>query len=134
MLPFLSTRPLHIRTGKGVVHTIYCGADFYIEDVKEELSCLPSELPPERQRIVFAGRCESIASDQLSECFHTLLSKKKMRESSAQRLCTLFRVVLVVFMGCIDEHERFPVFHTQTSHQDISKILTSYARITQSRT
>lgn len=38
------------------MRTVFCGADFYIEDVKEELSCLPSELAPEKQRLVFAGR------------------------------------------------------------------------------
>lgn len=34
------------------VRTIYCGADYYVEDVKEELSYHPGEEAPEKQKLV----------------------------------------------------------------------------------
>ncbi|KAJ1489130.1 hypothetical protein T484DRAFT_1780921 [Baffinella frigidus] len=38
------------------VKMILCGADYYIEDVKEELACMQGEPRPEDQRLVYAGR------------------------------------------------------------------------------
>jgi len=49
-------KPLHVKSLTGVLRSVMCGPDFYIEDVKEELSCFQGELPPESQRLVFAGR------------------------------------------------------------------------------
>jgi hypothetical protein len=37
------------------VRTVYCGADFYVEDVKEELSYFVGEEPPEKTKLIFAG-------------------------------------------------------------------------------
>jgi hypothetical protein len=36
-------RPLFVKCEAGDLKTIFCGADFYIEDVKEELSCFPDQ-------------------------------------------------------------------------------------------
>ena len=40
----LGLRPLHVKCDDGSLKTIYCGADFYIEDIKEELSCFPDQV------------------------------------------------------------------------------------------
>jgi hypothetical protein len=37
-------RPLYVKCEDGELKTIYCGADFYIEDIKEELSCFPDQV------------------------------------------------------------------------------------------
>ncbi|EKX36435.1 hypothetical protein GUITHDRAFT_145793 [Guillardia theta CCMP2712] len=50
-------KPLHVKSLMGTMRSIMCGPDFYIEDVKEEISCIQGELPPESQRLVFAGQC-----------------------------------------------------------------------------
>mmetsp|Transcript_14392 Transcript_14392/g.49154 ORF Transcript_14392/g.49154 Transcript_14392/m.49154 type:complete len:558 (-) Transcript_14392:294-1967(-) len=54
-------RPIYIRSkgdsdGDEKIRMILCGAEFYIEDLKEELSFLPGERCPEEIRLVFAGR------------------------------------------------------------------------------
>lgn len=49
-------RPLYIKDKKDNVKMILCGADYYIEDVKEELACMQGEPRPEDQRLVYAGR------------------------------------------------------------------------------
>jgi len=54
-------RPIYIRSkGDGneeeKIQMILCGAEFYIEDLKEELSFLPGEKCPEEIRLIFAGR------------------------------------------------------------------------------
>ncbi|EKX55128.1 hypothetical protein GUITHDRAFT_98914 [Guillardia theta CCMP2712] len=53
--------PIYIRSkgdsdGDEKIRMILCGAEFYIEDLKEELSFLPGERCPEEIRLVFAGR------------------------------------------------------------------------------
>ncbi len=37
-------RPLYVKSESGDLKTIYCGADFYIEDIKEELSCFADQV------------------------------------------------------------------------------------------
>ena len=49
-------RALYIQSIRGHVRAIKCGPDFYIQDVKEELSYFPGERTPEQTRLVFAGR------------------------------------------------------------------------------
>lgn len=44
-------RPLHVKCEAGDIKTVYCGADFYIEDVKEELSCFPDQAGRARSRV-----------------------------------------------------------------------------------
>eukprot|EP00291_Cryptomonas_curvata_P002474 CAMPEP_0172181826 /NCGR_PEP_ID=MMETSP1050-20130122/18044_1 /TAXON_ID=233186 /ORGANISM="Cryptomonas curvata, Strain CCAP979/52" /LENGTH=213 /DNA_ID=CAMNT_0012855173 /DNA_START=232 /DNA_END=869 /DNA_ORIENTATION=- len=49
-------RPVYVRCEDGVTRTVLCGENFYVEDIKEELSCYPGQGPPEQIRLVFAGR------------------------------------------------------------------------------
>jgi hypothetical protein len=49
-------KPIYIKTFVGRLRTIECGPDFYIADVKDELSAFPGELPAEKIRLVYAGR------------------------------------------------------------------------------
>lgn len=47
---------LYVKGHDGKRRLIPCGPDFYVEDIKEELSAFQDELPPEETRLVFAGR------------------------------------------------------------------------------
>eukprot|EP00802_Teleaulax_amphioxeia_P006592 Tamp_06596.p1 GENE.Tamp_06596~~Tamp_06596.p1 ORF type:complete len:687 (-),score=57.34 Tamp_06596:479-2539(-) len=54
-------RPIYVRVkdgseDEGRIRMIMCGADFYIADVKEELSYLHGEAQPHEMRLLFAGR------------------------------------------------------------------------------
>ena len=49
-------KPIYVKTLSGRIRTINCGPDFYIQDLKEELSYFPGELTAEKMRLVYAGR------------------------------------------------------------------------------